>query len=391
VYIDIINDGIYRYSAPYTDLDRTLLFKGKITRSGRDFAAPRGVTTFGSQLIIGDGERLLIWNEFADVQVHEHADDVWGQETFDANDRYYQLEICFPTVDEKNRLWISGLFRRGQEVKLGFVAFGYPLTHDSEPVKEVWDSYDLVDHTGSITITGELIGFALTDGGDQLWIADTDNSRAIRVNNVDGGNDPGRGPYVDVVLGQHDGTSTQANQGAGFGNPGRDTMNRPRSITFDPSGNLYVADSSGEGGTNRRVLIFAGELFPDPLEHVLYAVPATKVLGTCGNFDVPGCVDETCGPENVALDRYSHMVAGMGPYNPNVERFSLLYFDPDGSGRPQMALGDYMANPLFNHFDAQGNLYIGDYNWSRVLIWRKPMLYLGRPAPTGCEDWKSYY
>jgi hypothetical protein len=81
----------------------------------------------------------------------------------------------------------------------------------------------------------------------------------------------------------------------------------------------------------------------------------------------------------------------MGPYNPNDERFSLLYFDPDDSGRPQMALGDYMANPLFNRFDAQGNLYIGDYNWSRVLIWRKPMLYLGRPAPTGCEDWKSYY
>ncbi|MCX6353875.1 MAG: hypothetical protein NTZ78_03085 [Candidatus Aureabacteria bacterium] len=40
---------------------------------------------------------------------------------------------------------------------------------------------------------------------------------------------------------------------------------------------------------------------------------------------------------------------------------------------PQMAMGDFLAYPAAGaYFDPDGNLYIGDFDWSRILVYKKP-------------------
>jgi hypothetical protein len=372
VYVHVLDDGIYRYPSPYSDSSKTFIFEEGAIYSGRDFWQVKGVTTFRDQLIVAEAERLLIWDDVENVASYDHADDLWGQTAFDVNDTYNLRSLAHPTVDPKNRLWVFGYFRDGG-LELRFRAFEYPLSHDSVPVKELGDTFQLVDYTGSVTTCqpSEWFNFDLTDGGDQMWIGDWLNHRVLRINNVDGGNDSERGPYVDVVLGQPDATSTLPNQGGAIG---ADTMREPRHVTVSPEGHLYVSDNAGEGGTNRRILIFDASLFPDDLDHVLYAVPASAILGTEGNFTVEGCVDETCDPYEASFNARGHMVCGMGPYSPNGQRFPLVYLDPFDYGHPQMALGDFSACPIYSYIDEQGNLYLADGCWARLLIYRQPFL-----------------
>ncbi len=373
IFMDRETDGIYYYPLPYNGAGERI-FKDGVVRSGRDFWRLTGATTFGNQLIVSDASRLLIWNGFKSLESYAHADDIWGQEDFEAYDASVIRMIGFPHVDAAGELWVFGRFRKNQRLVPGFKAFSYPLTHDSTPVRELWDTYDLVDRSGTVTLCDmqEPLEFEITDNGDQMWIADWLNSRVLRVNNIRGGNDPGRGPYVDVILGQPDATSTGRNQGAGFGNPAPETMDLPRFVSTDDAGRLYVSDSSSEGGTNRRLLIFEGSLFPDRLDEVLYEVRPTAVLGTGGDYDVMGCKDETCDPKQVSFGASGSMIVGMGAYNPNNQRFPLLYRDPARYGRAHAALGDFCGMPTHTHVDGEGNIYVADYCWARLLIYWRP-------------------
>lgn len=381
IFMDRQTDGIYPYTVPY-DRAGERIFKDGVVRSGRDFRAVTGVTTFGDQLIVCESLRLLIWNGYENLESYDHADDIWGQEDFEAYDGSVIRMIGFPRVDSSGELWVFGRFRKNQRLTPGFKAFSYPLTHDSAPVIELWDTYDLVDRSGTVTLCDmqEPLEFEVTDDGDQMWIADWLNSRVLRVNNIRGGNDSVRGPYVDVILGQPDASSTERNQGAGFGNPGPETMDLPRFVSIDDAGRLYVSDTSNEGGTNRRLLIFEGDLFPDRQDEVLYGVRPTAVLGTGGAYDVMGCQDETCDPMQVSFGPCGWMVAGMGAYNPNNQRFPLLYRNPSEHGRAHAALGDYCGMPTHTHIDAEGNIYVADYCWARLLIYWRPFERLTGPV-----------
>jgi sugar lactone lactonase YvrE len=373
-YVHSMLAGIYVYPPPYDEGDRELIFEDRVLFTGRDFGRATGTTTFGDQLIVVDGVRLLIWNDWRSVETYDHADDVWGQESFDVNDTYPFWVLGNPMVDEKQRLWIVGYIRNDRVYDLRFLAFDYPLTHDSEPVKNYLNTFDLVEGTDTISTCRppEWFGFDLADGGDQMWIADERNNRVLRLNNIDGENDPGRGPYVDVVLGQPDIASTEPNQG---GDIGPDTFYWPRLLAVDADGNLFVSDTGGETGTNMRILIFDGALFPDDLDHILYAVPATGVLGTGGDFTILGCVDETCDPWHIDFHQQAGiMVTTMGPYNHCHEHFPLVYLDPLQYDRPQAALGDFCPCSRLVHIDIEGNVYVTDGCWSRVLIFKRPFL-----------------
>jgi hypothetical protein len=183
---------------------------------------------------------------------------------------------------------------------------------------------------------------------------------------------------VDVVLGQPDPWSSEPNQGGAIG---PDTLRRPRYVRVGPGGDLYVSDNSGEGGTNRRLLVFDADLFPDDLDHVLYAVPATRAIGTGERFTVEGCVDPMCAPMEVGFGPRGEMVVGMGAYNPNGQRFPLAYLNVLDYPYPHMALGDFSACPKYSHMDEEGNLYVGDGCWARVLVFKKPFLHFEAAFP----------
>ena len=389
IYVQILDEGIYKYNEPDYNTN-SFLFTDKVNYTGQDFGHLRGMTTFGSQFIVADGERMLIYENFRTLESYQHADDVWGQVDFESNNGYDIEKMGYPKIDPIYRLWVSGLFRRGGSKPFGFLAFSYPLTHDSVPVKEVWNTFDLVDYSGTITIgiPWEWEAFDFANWGDQLWVTDWINSRAIRINNINGNNDPTRDPYVDVVLGQMDSTSTERNQGAGANNPGPNTLDIPKSLTVDSEENIYICDNSGEGGSNQRILIFDAELFPDDLTSVLYGINASKVIGTDGSFTVIGCVDETCCPTHCSFHPQGYMVVTPGVYNHNSIRYPTFFLDPYNYNRPQMAFGDFMSNPLYTHIDEEGNIYIGDYNWSRILIYKMPF---DVPGLSGIDFWQLFH
>lgn len=391
LYIHQMDEDISRFPEPYGIKNKTFLFSDRWILSGQDFWQLKGMTTFGDQFIVCEAERLLIWDDYRSLTTYDQASDVWGQVDFSSNDRTKIFLMGFPQVDELNRLWVFGRF---QDLGWGpsFKAFNYPLTKNSVPTKTLLDSFELVDRSGTITLASppEPLHFACTDQGDQMWIADWQNSRVIRVNNIEGNNDSSRDEYVDVVLGQPDATSTSRNQGAGLGHPQRTSLDLARYVSIGGDGNLYVSDNSGEGGTNCRILVFDMSLFPDYVSSVLYAVPATDVIGTGGAFDVQGCIDETCAPLQTGFSRMEQMVFGSSAYNNNNQYYPVAFLDPASRHRPDFALGDYGAIYRYSFFDDFGNLYLGDYGWARILIYKRPFLHFD-PSSSGLDSSFSLY
>ena len=381
IYIHRLYVGIYKYPRPEYSLG-PLLYEEPLNLTGGDFRTVKGMTTFGDQLIVidGCGGRALIWNDYRNITTYQHADDVWGQPDFVTDGETQHMQMGFPTVDPRGRLWIYGNFLKGGIAKVpALKAFAYPLTHRSVPVKELWDAYELMDRSGSVSVAWtEAPGFAVGDDGDQIWLPDRIHNRVLRISNIDGEHDAGRGPYVDVILGQHDALSTAINQGRGITSPGRDTMFEPAFLSLDGEENLWVSDSSGEGGTNQRILFFDRDLLPDRPPAVLYALEANGVLGTMRRFDVQGGLDEIIAPMHPAFSPAGSMVVGLDSYGGR--RFPLVYLNPHGDWRPQCALGDFTSMQRHSYFDRDGNLYVGDNNWARVLIYKKPLLYLESPS-----------
>ena len=82
-----------------------------------------------------------------------------------------------------------------------------------------------------------------------------------------------------------------------------------------------------------------------------------------------------CSPFEVGLSTRGTVVAGMNGYS--AQRFPLVYLDPRKSTQPQMALGDMTGYPTTCFIDKDGNVYMGDYNWCRVLIYKKPFKKIG--------------
>ena len=100
------------------------------------------------------------------------------------------------------------------------------------------------------------------DAGNRLWVADTTNNRVLMFNPPFT-----NGMNADLVVGQSD-FNTQS-YGASM-----NRLRQPQGISFDPSGNLWVADSG-----NNRVLRYSPP-FSDGMGSDLsiggYSMPPTQ-------------------------------------------------------------------------------------------------------------------
>ncbi len=199
---------------------------------------------------------------------------------------------------------------------------------------------------------------------------------------------------ADVVLGQPDFASNNANQGNA--NAAGDTLNGLRGVAIDPTtGDLYVCDTS-----NNRVLIWH-----DP-ESVIDEQPADLVLGQanltgdqCNEGNANPSAETLCGPRGVAVDSAGRV------YVADSDNKRILRFDPpivthqaavqvfgqagdfttavqNNGGTSNTSLG----NPDGVAVDTNGNLYLADRNLHRVLVFFTPAstdtvadLVLGQP------------
>jgi len=164
---------------------------------------------------------------------------------------------------------------------------------------------------------------------------------------------------------------------------GRCTLALPNCVSVDPNGNLYVSDGCGETCTNFRILEWNKSSIPENPSRAVFAIPPDRVFGTGGSFTINGnsSSDPICAPFRVGFHPDGPMVVPMEPYDG--QRFPLVYLDPLNDQLPQMALGDFMGRPeTGTYFDQEGNLYITDCNWTRVLIYKKPFKNIAMPTVT---------
>lgn len=368
---------LYRYTYPLFS-DEVVVFPAQREASADITAGIGGMTWYGDQFLVCDRSRILIWNGVGLPQSGEAADDLYGDTSF--TERTYDAYYGYPHVDTSGRLWVA---KAWPHVILQFTS---ALSHDSEPSRVIAlsdASLTNVEGEAVVLAGGDMINFVPVGAGDSLWLADSWNSRVVRISNLDGALDPGRGPYVDVVLGQADLTGTSCNRG---GSVGGDTLCYPNVVSLGVNGDLYVSDNGGEIGSNLRILRYESSLFPPLLTSTVYGVPATAVYGTGDNFTIPGWQsdDPICSPFQVAFHTGGAMIVPMNGYS--AQRFPLVYLAPTASSLPQMALGDFMSYPSTSYFDTEGNLYVGDFDWSRVLIYRKPLKYLYESRLPGDAD-----
>jgi sugar lactone lactonase YvrE len=333
-----------------------------------------GITTFKDQLIIASNSRLYIWNKFNlnKMKNGQLADDFYGEDDLTTISYNRYRSSC--QEDQNGRLWLS-LRQNGHTLQ----AFEYPLTHNSKPVKSIplgggdQDVLDVIGGGKTHAAWADFIDFSVAGTGDKIWVADRNASRVFRINNVDGVEDPKAAPYVDIVLGQNNLADQKLHQGKE--RCGARTLAWCYNVDISPDGELMIADNGGECGTDQRILIYEAKRFPDKPEKCLFADDIgdpDRVIGTGGKLDLGGSEsqDPICSPFEVGISAKGTVVAGMNGYS--VQRFPLVYLNPKKTTQPQMALGDVTAYPTTCFIDKDGNVYIGDWDWSRVLIYKKP-------------------
>jgi sugar lactone lactonase YvrE len=208
-------------------------------------------------------------------------------------------------------------------------------------------------------LSGGATGVAF-DGACNLWVSDFNNNRVLQYipTFVNGMN-------ANLVIGQSDfvssGSNTTANGLAG-----------PQFITFDSSGNLWVADYE-----NNRVLEFKPTFKTN--ESASLVIGQTDFISGGSNTSQNGLAN----PFGVAFDSSGNLwVADSG--NNRVLKFpqplssgmnaSVVIGQTDFvSGGPGSGAAG-LSGPSSVAFDSAGNLYVVDPNNNRVLIFHPPLV-----------------
>ena len=381
---------VVRISPSTLEPDKRLFFPpgGFNFTSARELLSAQGVAVFGDQLVVSDLGRLLYWNGLEELTNGQPPDGVIGPKNWTPS----WIKCCGKIhADASGRLWVIST-----EGRYGFVdVYQLPLTRRSVPLHTIWTSEIAVPVLG----TGEefrfgprMFGVASGDGGRTVWLTDTDHHRVVRIRN------PLTDPVVDVILDQTTPDGVECNRGQNPESlpsfvPDANMLCRPGDVTIDKEGNLWVSDHALEVEGNFRLLMFRAELFPTENNVAIFAPAATKIFTHHGSPDdrliVEYRSDETShlvasqfsGPFlaatfDTAFDSANRMAVGFNMYLGG--QFVGLYEDPLGPGTEST---DYL-NDLFSmafalDFDDNDNLYVGDINRARVLVYRKPM---GGPA-----------
>jgi len=196
------------------------------------------------------------------------------------------------------------------------------------------------------------------DSSGNLWVADWGNNRVLEF-----APPFSSGMNASKVLGQPDFTTYTANTT-------QSAMKTPLSLTFDRSGNLWVAD---EG--NARVLEFVG-----PFSN---GMNASVVLGQAGfNTANHGDTQNTFGwPGNMKADSSGNLWVSDNGNNRVLEFASpftngmnatLVLGQTNFTSNSCALTQSGLCEPLGLAFDTSGNLLVDDFDYSRVMVFSPP-------------------
>ena len=356
----------------------------------RGVDSARGVAVWGDQLIVSDIRRLMFWNGLDGLTNGQPADGVVGDASYPGR----HPDCCGRIkVDAAGRLWVLDFEgRRFVDV------YQLPLTEHSIPIHTIWKNevdFPVLGTEDRISLA-DIQGIAPVGRGEFLWLSDTEQHRVVRIR------DPLTNPVVDVVLGQDNAQGTLCNQWvereAHAGLPRSiatgDTLCFPGALSIDRLGNLYVSDHALEIEGNERLLIFLAESIPTRNTSAIFAPHAARIFEDSAiraaglrfprwtpedMIDVTRLWSGTAATWETAFDSWNRMAVGYNAYAG--ARFVGLYDDPLGRDPlPTSYLYDVGSMPYTATFDDQDNLYVGDLNRSRVLVYFNPFGGPSNPA-----------
>lgn len=324
--------------------------------------SPRGVVVKNNQLIVSDGYRILFWNDLSDI-IKKRTNgkpavglasfpDFQGVTNYSGLPPYQRIR-----ADNKNRLWvISNSILR---------VFSLPLSNGKQNEKII-----LFDH--SIPILGggriswkeddEFTGLDFDSAGN-LWLAQPDWSRVIRIRN------PFDSPQVDVILGQDSPDGSYCNRlpsQAHYNLPDQiqgaadNTLCRPGAVRVDKNNDIWVSDYSLEYHGNKRLLKFNHQKFENLGNSAFLGLPADFVSAKLPVWET-------------AFDSKNRMALGFNGIN--IPAFPALYSDPMTelkSDKINLRIKDFFSHSYSLEFDQDDNLYVVDLNRGRLLIYLKP-------------------
>jgi len=215
----------------------------------------------------------------------------------------------------------------------------------------------------------------LVDDSGNLWVSDNVNNRVLRFPApiVGDGTDT-----ADKVVGQANFTSGSVNRG---GSVAANSLSDPAGLSFDVSGNLWIADAG-----NNRVLRFPAPIVGDGSD------AADKVVGqanfTSGSVNRGGGVDGTAANSlskpaqilikdnnlyitdrnNIRIIRFTAPIVGNGSDNADwIIGQSNFTSHANGFSSSQM------EQPVAFVFDHNNNLLISDYTNHRIIRYSNPV------------------
>jgi len=271
--------------------------------------------------------------------------------------------VCSPNgiaFDPSGNLWVADT----QNDSL--VEFRAPFSV-GEPVSMVIGGPSEVDGQVNGSNLNEPYGIAFDSSGN-LWVADSQDNRVLEYRAP-----LTSGEAASLVIGQASLTST-SNSNA------NSNMSDPQDIAFDPSGNLWVADTQ-----NSRVLEFKAPFSNGEDASLVLGEPNITSYG--GN-DTQSALSL---PEAIAFDHEGDLwVADSGnsrvlefapPFSTGMNASRLIGQDSYFAGGPN-ATQTTLGYPEGLTFDASGNLWVSDPGYARVLEFNDPLSYTSLATTT---------
>jgi len=248
--VDSSNDRVLEYKTPLSTGEAASLVIGQSSFTTNTFTtttstalnSPYGLTFDSSgNLWVADLLNGRVLEYATPFSNGEAATLVIGEPNFTtANDQVSKTGLNAPnalTFDSSGNLWVVD----GHRV----LEYATPFsTHEAASL--VIGQNNFTNSSAVASSTGTDLPSALAfDSGNNLWVSDTGNNRVLEYKTP-----LSTGEAASLVIGQSNFTGSATTPVL---NPTSTSLNQPKGLAFDSSGNLWVADWAGD-----RVLQYAG-------------------------------------------------------------------------------------------------------------------------------------